>query len=98
MTKTQRYCTPALFAAAVAAAMTVPVLAQTLPDEDGRDAVREICTRCHDLSPITGSGGFSREDWDTVVKSMIAMGASITPQEAERIVNYLAKNFPPKRN
>jgi cytochrome c5 len=94
MTTTSRYLTLAALAAAIAA----PVLAQTLPNGEGRDAVREICTRCHDLSPITGSGGFSREDWNAVVQSMIAMGASINPREADMIVEYLAKSFPPKKN
>ena len=94
MTKTVRYS----IAAVTAAAIIAPALAQTLPDGEGRDTVREICTRCHDLSPITGSGGFSREDWDAVIKSMVVMGATIGPQEAEQILNYLSKNFPPKKN
>jgi competence protein ComEA len=94
MTKIVRYS----IVAAAAGAIIAPALAQTLPDGEGRDTVREICTRCHDLSPITGSGGFSREDWDAVIKNMIIMGASIDAREAEQILNYLSKNFPPKKN
>ncbi len=93
MTKTTRYTAAAL------AAIAIPALAaQTTPDEEGRDVMRTVCTRCHDLSPITGSGGFSREDWNAVIKSMIAMGANIDARQAELILDYLAKNYPPKQN
>jgi virginiamycin B lyase len=94
MKKTTRYS----ISAAIVAALVVPALAQTLPDGEGKDAVQAICARCHDLSPITEGIGFSRDDWDAVIKSMIVMGANIPPQQAELIVNYLAKNFPPKKN
>ena len=78
-------------AAAMAAAF-----AQDLPNGNGRDVVQMICTSCHDLEPITGSVGFSRQDWETVVKSMIDMGATIKPEQVTVITNYLAMNFPPK--
>lgn len=55
------------------------------------------CSGCHDLSPITGAG-FSRADWDSVVKNMIDMGARIKPEDVSVIVNYLAASFPPKAN
>jgi virginiamycin B lyase len=82
-----------------AAAMTdliLPALAQDLPNGNGRDMVQMICSGCHDLSPITDSVGFSRQDWETVVKSMIDMGATIKPEQVSVIANYLAANFPPK--
>jgi cytochrome c5 len=85
------------FPATVAAAMTAvvaPALAQNLPNGNG--PVQMICTGCHDLSPITDAVGFSRQDWEIVVKSMIDMGATITPEQVSVITNYLAANFPPK--
>jgi virginiamycin B lyase len=87
----------AVIAAASAAALAVPALAQNLPNGNGKDLVQTICSGCHDLEPITMSIGFSRADWDTVVKSMIDMGADIKPDQATVIVNYLATNFPPKQ-
>ncbi len=71
-------------------------LAQTLPNGDGKDVVEKICAGCHDLDPITSSGGGTRDDWDMVVKSMIDMGADIKPEQAALITSYLAQNFPPK--
>ena len=54
-----------------------------------------VCSGCHDLSPITGAG-FSREDWEAVIKNMIEMGAPIKPEQIAVIANYLAANFPAK--
>jgi virginiamycin B lyase len=81
--------------AAAATALILPALAQDLPNGNGRDMVQMICTGCHDLEPITGAG-FSRQDWEIVVKSMIDMGADIKPDQVSVIANYLAANFPPK--
>jgi len=81
-------------AGAIAAVVT-PSLAQGLPNGNGKELVRMICTSCHDLSPITGTG-LSRGDWQTVVMSMIDMGAVIRPEDVTVIVNYLAASFPPK--
>jgi cytochrome c5 len=80
--------------AAVVSATTL-ALAQNLPDGNGKEVVQTICTGCHDLEPITGSG-FTKEDWEIVVKNMIDMGATIKPEEVTLITNYLAANFPPK--
>jgi len=82
--------------AGVVAALNVPAVAQSLPDGKGKDLVARICVACHDLSPITTSGGGSRGDWEMVVQSMIDMGADITPDEVPQIVNYLATSFPAK--
>lgn len=81
--------------AAAMAAVVAPALAQNLPNGNGREVVEMVCSGCHDLSPITDAG-FSREDWETVVKSMIDMGATIKPEQISVIANYLAANFPPK--
>jgi virginiamycin B lyase len=77
------------------AAVLDSALAQNLPNGNGRDMVQMICSGCHDLEPIT-TGGFSRQDWEIVVKSMIDMGATITPEQVSVITNYLSVNFPPK--
>jgi virginiamycin B lyase len=81
--------------AALVATVIPPALAQNLPDGNGKETVEMVCTACHDLSPITDSG-FSRDDWELVVKNMIDMGAAIKPEQVSVIANYLAANFPPK--
>jgi virginiamycin B lyase len=87
--------TLAMSGAAAIASFIAPALAQNLPNGNGKEAVERICSACHDLSPITDAG-FSRQDWETVVKSMIDMGATISPEQVAVITNYLAANFPPK--
>jgi len=77
-------------------ALLAAVVAQILPNGNGREVVEAICSGCHDLAPITDAVGFSRQDWETVVKSMIDMGATISPEQVAVITNYLAANFPPK--
>jgi virginiamycin B lyase len=90
-------CTVAIAGAAVMASYVLPVLAQDLPPGNGKEMVQTICGGCHDLTPITDSVGFSKEDWNTVVEAMISMGASIKPEQIAVITDYLAKNFPPKK-
>ena len=85
----------ALSATVATIAAVVPAFAQSLPDGKGKEQVQMICTGCHDLSPIT-EGGFSKEDWNTVVQSMIQMGAEIKPDQVVVLAEYLAMNFPPK--
>jgi virginiamycin B lyase len=87
--------TIAMWGAAAVAVVIAPALAQNLPNGNGREVVETICSGCHDLSPITDAG-FSRQDWEIVVKSMIDMGATIKPDQVVVITNYLAANFPPK--
>ena len=87
-------------AVAVCTALALPAgiaLAQSLPNGTGKDVVEKVCAGCHDLDPITGSEGGTHDDWDMVVKAMIAMGADIKPEQAALITNYLAENFPPKQ-
>jgi cytochrome c5 len=88
----------AAVAICMASGLTAGVaLAQSLPDGTGKDVVEKVCAGCHDLDPITGSQGGTHDDWDMVVKAMIAMGADIKPEQAVLITNYLAQNFPPKQ-
>jgi hypothetical protein len=100
MTRTafSRILAAAAFAlsAAAMAAVVGPAFAQSLPEGKGKDQVQMICTGCHDLSPIT-EGGFSKEDWNTVIMSMIGMGADIKPDQVPVLVDYLTTNFPPKK-
>jgi virginiamycin B lyase len=92
-----RIAAPAIaLATAVTGAAVVAAFAQSLPEGKGKDQVQMICTGCHDLSPIT-EGGFSKEDWNVVITSMIGMGAEIKPDQVPVLVDYLATNFPPKK-
>ena len=61
-----------------------------LPDGAGKDQVQSICAGCHPLTNITNSRGNSREGWDALTKSMIALPSDVKPQMME----YLGSHFP----
>jgi hypothetical protein len=55
----------------------------------------EKCTNCHGLQTITADGR-SREAWALVVNEMIGLGATVTDDESQAIVEYLSRDFPEK--
>jgi virginiamycin B lyase len=61
-----------------------------LPEGPGKAPVQAYCTRCHQLGNIVMSGGYSREGWQQLIGTMVAL----PPEQADVIVDYLAKNFP----
>jgi len=68
----------------------------TLPDGPGRQVVQQACgSTCHGAEIVAGKG-YSRDNWATVVNSMIARGAKASGTEFGEIVDYLTKNLPPR--
>jgi glucose dehydrogenase len=66
-----------------------------LPEGQGKATVIAVCTQCH------GSNNFStlrmsRSAWESEVSDMKDKGAVATDDDFKRIVEYLAKNFPPR--
>ncbi len=67
-----------------------------LPEGAGKDTVQRVCgSTCHGPQIVAGKG-YSRNNWATVVNGMIARGAKANAAEFGEIVDYLAKNLPPK--
>src|SRR5215217_8169805 len=64
----------------------------SLPEGNGRELVQTTCTKCHGLNLITNSWGYTKQGWDAVITSMVAVPA------ADRAVvsEYLAAHFPEK--
>src|SRR5258708_29765982 len=69
-----------------------PVFAQDLPDSPGKDVVVKACTSCHDADNFT-SKKHTKEEWKSVVETMIGYGAEISDEQAEVIITYLTKNY-----
>ncbi|MBI4500724.1 MAG: cytochrome C [Gemmatimonadetes bacterium] len=61
-----------------------------LPEGAGKEVVEATCTRCHGLNSIASSGGFTREGWEQLVSSMVALSR----EQATTVAEYLSKNFP----
>ena len=71
---------------------SMAALSQDLPDGPGKDLVSKTCSACHTTDNFTNKR-HTREDWKTVVNTMIGYGAELTDEQVEIVVSYLAKNF-----
>ncbi len=67
-----------------------------MPDGDGKAIVVAECQACHRLGNITSSHK-SLDDWHDTVDQMIDYGANVPKDQVETMVQYLAKNFGPKK-
>jgi hypothetical protein len=65
-----------------------------LPQGDGQQETKELCSSCHNLQKIVQSRKTPQE-WERSVNDMLARGAQIFPDEAEKITKYLSVSFPP---
>ena len=73
-----------------------PPAKRGLPEGAGRDAVQRVCgSSCHGPEIVSGKG-YSRDNWATVVNSMVSRGAKASAAEFGEIVDYLSKNLPPR--
>jgi hypothetical protein len=81
---------------AAAVAMAGSAGAQELPAGPNRDVVSRTCSACHDLGNLTGTGGLSREGWESTLEEMAGYGMNVTPDERTKIIEYLATDLGPK--
>jgi len=61
-------------------------------DADAKKILENNCTTCHDLD-LVASQKLSKDEWQSVVGSMIAKGATVSDKEAPVLVEYLAKTY-----
>ena len=61
-----------------------------LPEGAGQEMVQGSCTGCHRLNLIANSPGYTREGWEKLFSSMVALPGD----EANVVATYLATNFP----
>jgi quinoprotein glucose dehydrogenase len=64
-----------------------------LPDGEGKAQVIAICTKCHGPTNFT-TLRMSREGWANEVADMKDKGAVGTDDDFQRVIEYLARNFP----
>jgi cytochrome c5 len=67
--------------------------ADQFPEGPGKSTFIKVCTQCHDVDKVTGLR-YSREEWQSLVDEMKAMGGDATDDEWKAVVEYLATNFP----
>jgi mono/diheme cytochrome c family protein len=79
---------------AVWTAFFLPMVAsaQTLSPGQGADVVEDNCQNCHGLDRII-STHHDADGWREVVADMIGRGASLTDDQEQQIVAYLASHY-----
>jgi mono/diheme cytochrome c family protein len=66
-----------------------------LPEGEGKATVVATCTTCHGTT-VFAALRMSRTGWESEVESMKDKGATGTDEDFKGVVDYLAKNFPPR--
>lgn len=73
-------------------ALAAPEPAQGgLPDGPGKDVVERRCATCHALEPVLTSR--TMEEWEEVIRQMIAMGLRMPATDIQTITAYLVEHF-----
>jgi cytochrome c5 len=65
-------------------------------DAAGKKILEDSCTACHDLD-LVSSQHLNKEEWQSIVSSMMAKGASVEAKDVPVLVDYLAKTYPNKK-
>jgi len=66
-----------------------------LPQGEGRETVIATCTTCHGPTNFS-TLRMSRTAWEKEVEDMKDKGAVGTDEDFKRVIDYLAKSFPPR--
>jgi len=66
-----------------------------LPEGPGKSAVLKICSECHPVEQAVSMRG-SEKEWKDVILLMMDRGATVSEDEFNSILGYLAKNYGPK--
>lgn len=69
-----------------------PAKPVTLPDGAAKQLVETRCALCHDLERVAAVKR-DKQAWPAIVADMVARGAPVTAEDANRISDYLAANF-----
>jgi glucose dehydrogenase len=67
----------------------------TLPEGEGRATVIAVCTKCHG-STVFSALRMNRTSWENEVQEMKDKGAVGTDDDFTRVIDYLARTFPPR--
>jgi competence protein ComEA len=64
------------------------------PPGDGREAVMQLCSKCHSPNIILAYGQ-NRLGWENTITKMARLGAKGSDDDFSDIADYLTANFPP---
>ncbi len=64
------------------------------PESEGEKLLEQQCTGCHEKSTVVAVGR-THDEWSQKVDQMINLGAELTEEEREILVEYLAETYEP---
>lgn len=68
---------------------------KNLPDGEGKTLLETACSGCHAPTDVRRFDGYnSRDDWQALVRSMVAYGAPLKGDQIPVLVDYLTAAFP----
>lgn len=67
-----------------------------LVDDAGVEIVKSSCVTCHEADLIIQQR-LSKAGWTREVDKMIRWGADVKPEDKQKMIEYLAKHYPPDR-
>lgn len=71
---------------------------KNFPEGEGRNILESACSGCHDAADVRRFDGFyTKDDWQDLVRTMIANGAPVKDAQAAVLVDYLTAVFPPPK-
>ena len=65
-------------------------------DAAAKKILEDTCTACHDLD-LGSDQHLSKDEWVSIINSMVAKGASLSDKDKPVLVDYLAKTYGPKK-
>jgi len=65
-------------------------------DAAGKQILDTACSTCHGLDLVQGLNS-KKKAWTDVVRNMIGNGAAVTEEQVPVLVDYLLKNYGPKK-
>ena len=78
-------------------ALALPSSAQGLPDGPEKELVEAICGSCH-TTPRIAVLHLTKPQWEAKVLEMLQEEPDVKQSERDKIVEYLARNFPARAN
>lgn len=74
-------------------AATRVVEVENLPEGEGRELTKQLCTQCHAIGMVT-SQRHSKAEWGSVIDQMVDdQGLSASDEDLEEVLTYLTENF-----
>ena len=62
----------------------------------GKETVETLCVSCHSAAHIQRSSGYTRDQWQELIASMVDL--SPVPETQDAVLDYLAVTYPPNDN